>query len=148
MGAQPSRPTTRRIMSVVAIYAMTKDRSKFGEMSLKTLQNNFTDVEQSRRLLKLGLPADSADCYLLRNRLTKRYEYIQVINNQDDLNFLNEDSIPCWSVGRLIEIFDICASEYKNGMNIPRNHIILDRVLIEFLSVLQRGDMDFSKLED
>lgn len=56
--------------------------------------------------------------------------------------------LPCWSVGRLIEIFDICASEYMNGIKIPRNHIILDKVLIEFLVVLQRGAMDFSKLDE
>ena len=28
------------------------------------LQNNFTTPEQSKRLLELGVPADSADCYI------------------------------------------------------------------------------------
>ena len=31
---------------------------------MKKLQNNFTTPEQSKRLLELGVPADSADCYL------------------------------------------------------------------------------------
>ena len=30
---------------------------------MKTLQNNFTTPEQSKRLLELGVPADSADIY-------------------------------------------------------------------------------------
>lgn len=30
---------------------------------MKKLQNNYTTPEQSKRLLELGLPADSADCY-------------------------------------------------------------------------------------
>ncbi len=34
---------------------------------MKQLQNNFTSPEQSKRLLELGLPADSADCVLVRN---------------------------------------------------------------------------------
>lgn len=118
---------------------------------MKTLQNNFTTPEQSKRLLELGLPADSADCYLMRSLNTVTF-YPHILfgetYTQKD-KFLNVlDYLPCWSVGRLIEIFDICASEYMNGIKIPRNHIILDKVLIEFLGVLQRGDMDFSKLDE
>ena len=30
---------------------------------MKKLQSNFTTSEQSKRLLELGVPADSADCY-------------------------------------------------------------------------------------
>lgn len=30
---------------------------------MKKLQNNFTTPEQSKRLLELDVPADSADCY-------------------------------------------------------------------------------------
>lgn len=29
---------------------------------MSKLQNNFTTPEQSKRLLELGVPADSADC--------------------------------------------------------------------------------------
>ena len=32
---------------------------------MKQLQNNFTTPEQSKRLLELDVPADSADCYWL-----------------------------------------------------------------------------------
>lgn len=32
-------------------------------MAIKKLQNNYTTPKQSKRLLELGVPADSADCY-------------------------------------------------------------------------------------
>lgn len=36
-------------------------------MAIKKLQNNFTTPEQSKRLLKLGVPADSADCGIVED---------------------------------------------------------------------------------
>ena len=32
-------------------------------MTIKNLQSKFTAPEQSKRLLELGVPAGSADCY-------------------------------------------------------------------------------------
>lgn len=68
---------------------------------MKPLQNNFTTPEQSKRLLELGLPADSADCYY-RDFASSRVRLIPNVREMDDkfgidTNFL----IPCWSVGRL-----------------------------------------------
>ena len=39
---------------------------------MKTLQNNYTTPEQSKQLLKLGVPTDSADCFYLRDDREKR----------------------------------------------------------------------------
>ena len=81
---------------------------------MKTLQNNFTTPEQSKRLLELGIPADSADCYFFIDGnkydgvprpfflFPKTYEYIQDINSS-----YGDKILPCWSVGRLIEIYGI-----------------------------------------
>lgn len=74
------------------------------------LQNNFTTPEQSKRLLELGVPADSADC-LLDN------EWLEI--DEDDVpsvihkthkftDYDQQNYTPCWSVGRLIEIMKIC----------------------------------------
>ena len=41
-------------------------------MAIKKLQNGFTTPEQSKRLLELGVPVDSADCYYLRDDSKKR----------------------------------------------------------------------------
>lgn len=70
-------------------------------------QRNFTTLEQSGVLLGIGVPADSADCY--------------INTNSNTINVIPEDSpkyseycrslsylIPCWSTGRLIEIFEVC----------------------------------------
>lgn len=35
---------------------------------MSKLQNNFTTPEQSKRLLELGVPADSADCFWFDER--------------------------------------------------------------------------------
>lgn len=72
---------------------------------LKKLQNNFTTIEQSKRLLELGIPANSADCY---------YDQYQIINFRAEIDYgydffgLNFRFIPCWSVGRLMEVCKIC----------------------------------------
>jgi hypothetical protein len=60
-------------------------------------------------------------------------------------SFRNGFTIPCWSVGRLIEIFCICTDdrlsiEYLNGMQ---------QTLIEkTIEAINRNKVDFSKLEE
>lgn len=80
---------------------------------MKTLQNNFTTPEQSKRLLELGLPTDSADCYLFKFRCEDVYTqwHIALFENKETyswkMNLLSDgqyDYLPCWSVGRLMEI--------------------------------------------
>ena len=70
---------------------------------MKTLQSNFTTPEQSKRLLELGLPSWTADCFYKLDLYSFKIE----------ICFTKEDSLICeyiprWSVGRLIEIFEIC----------------------------------------
>lgn len=72
---------------------------------MKQLQNNFTTLEQSKRLLELGVPADSADMYYKHIMLTP---YILSDGVLFSVYSKVEDIIPCWSVGRLIEICNIC----------------------------------------
>lgn len=64
---------------------------------MSKLQNNYTTQEQSKRLLELGVPERTADCYY------KESGKIEVKNTA-----LDELFPPCWSVGRLIEIMKIC----------------------------------------
>ena len=126
---------------------------------MKTLQNNFTTPEQSKRLLDLGLPAWTANIMFDKNR--RRYELIEtedesLAETQRTL-FYNGGAIPHWSVGRLIEIELICR-EPQEGM-IPRLSFIYgdssenglsSKYLIENLvTYLESGQYkyDFSKLE-
>jgi hypothetical protein len=93
---------------------------------MKKLQNNFTTPEQSKRLLELGVPADSADCiahivdngidtykdFVLKGDvrisvINERHTYTKATTLEDGDRWLDEP-YPCWSVGRLIEIYEIC----------------------------------------
>lgn len=84
---------------------------------METLQNNFTTPEQSNRLLELGVPEDSADCYyhhyftndptpLLRVLQPQWNETIGAIRGKS-----GQKIEPCWSIGRLIEIELKCRKE-------------------------------------
>ena len=113
---------------------------------MKQLQNNFTTPEQSKRLLELGVPRWTADCALLLNKYTNKYEYI-VINSQDDYNFMDENTLPCWSVGRLIEIYLICVCSTLQLVELTDDDIPL---IDEMVNKIEEGAakyLDFSKLE-
>ena len=78
-------------------------------------KNNFTTREQSEKLLGLGIPADSADCffYLNTNYSDKPHIlYKKLSETQADYDSPVSSIIailyPCWSVGRLIEIWLLC----------------------------------------
>lgn len=120
---------------------------------MKTLQSNFTTPEQSKRLLQLGVPADSADCYF--GSYGGHPDYVAVRQTEfeleDDALFrLNDNLLPCWSVGRLIDILAICC---KNPMfYIHRTLIIesgmVDYCMMTFANSVKLKIIDFSKLED
>jgi len=111
------------------------------------LQNNFTTSEQSKRLLELGVPADSADCYLTRFGIDEDWE-VMVLNNNikySELEISNQDyCLPCWSVGRLIEIYD--SFGLFTTPQYCENYV--EELVREFESLVKNNGFDFSKLED
>lgn len=81
---------------------------------MKTLQSNYTTPEQSKRLLELGLPADSADCYYMRMKhVSFENPEICFLPYSEHASFHPSvyEYLPCWSVGRLMEIHDICIED-------------------------------------
>ena len=105
-------------------------------------KRNFTTKEQSKRILEIGIPANSADCYI-ENSLNK-VEIIQH-ENFDVLRKIGrrygDDDIPIWSVGQLIYIATVMNNGVFNIKNDNKRSLI--EVLIENLSRYS----DFSKLE-
>ena len=93
---------------------------------MTALQNNFTTPEQSKRLMELGVPKWTADCY---------YEvFPEGIRVKPSEFFV--PSNPCWSVGRLIEIYlHVCFPNLINDM--------IDKIA----EAKENGSIDFSKLE-
>ena len=81
---------------------------------MKQLQKSFTTSEQGRRLLALGVPADSADLGRVEDIMHGGVEVLQVPYQRWCKGYENV-STPCWSVGRLIEIELLCR-EKKEGL--------------------------------
>ena len=120
---------------------------------MKNLQNNFTTQEQSNRLLELGVPEDSADLYLLRTHTQGDTFIVEVLHDElyskkDKFSNLLE-YLPCWSVGRLMEICKICEpkKEYEQlceELQYSKNYCV---VIISHI-IANLPIIDFSKLED
>lgn len=135
---------------------------------MKTLQNNFTIPEQSKRLLELGVPADSADCIWWSddNFTSGLYDlsiipYNKIYSNErwvdENGEIVNLQKLPCWSVGRLIEIFDLCYQSFLEEQSIPESWILTQEAKEQFGSYIeylaqtfetQKNFLDFSKLEE
>ena len=105
---------------------------------MKQLQNDFTTPEQSKRLLELGVPKWTADCY---------YEvFPEGIRVKPSPFFVPSD--PCWSVGRLIEIYHICdkpGCSFSFHVCFPN---LISEMIYKIVEAKEHGWIDFSKLED
>lgn len=134
---------------------------------MKTLQNNFTTPEQSQRLLELGLPVDSADCFYSHYIKTYAHsEYTEILWHRP--RFITEDNIPnwnarlmdgtqtylpCWSVGQLIDICLKCSTLEQRQVRFFCNgdddeYSLIDYVVTVLESGVMTNHMDFSKLEE
>ena len=117
-------------------------------MAIKKLQNNFTTPDQSKRLLELGVPADSADMHYHQECVRMQYgkeefEYF-LRYGKPDTNKYSTD-IPCWSIGRLREIFCICSS-----VNGTREYPFCNDQVAWWITEFEfkKEFIDFSKLEE
>lgn len=119
---------------------------------MKTLQNNFTTPEQSKRLLELGVPADSADCMNFGNADIFQIPFQRPFSEHLELHI--QDSLkkmytPCWSVGRLMEICKICEpkkdyEQLHDELQYCKNYCVL--IISHIIANLPV--IDFSKLEE
>lgn len=121
---------------------------------MKTLQNNYTTPEQSKRLLELGVPADSADCYLNGDSviMLKGKTFQENYNEDLDLARLHlieyPHYIPCWSVGRLIEIYHICVGpgcSFTFHVCFPN---LMNEIMYKLGEANSNGWLNLKKLEE
>lgn len=108
---------------------------------MKKLQRNFTTPEQSKRLLEFGVPEWTADCYFR----------LDLYSYKTEMCFTKEDSLlhhytPCWSVGRLIEIYEIVGENAGQCVSTTKSTSRTESLvqLYEENATL----LDFSKLEE
>ena len=120
-------------------------------------KNIFTTPAQSKRLLELGVPEDSANMFwsasdgnytstgllwdvYIRKGQSLDSDFFKIYN-------MNEfQVIPCWSVGRLIEIYIIA-----RGLDTAYLPIESGEDMVKYIIQLyeeKMKDLDFSKLED
>ena len=125
---------------------------------MKELQNNFTTPEQSKKLLDLGVPADSADCVLenldtAENNFQSEYYTRWIIEKRhvkEDIFCERNEGIflPCWSVGRLIEIYDICRYYDGDYDNVYGKETYIETFISAIEEAILDDMLDFSKLEE
>ena len=128
---------------------------------MKKLQINYTNIFQSGRLLKMGVPAWSADCTQeieiggsVWHHKWIKHEWDESYDAKGYQKFLDceKDTLPCWSVGRLIEIYNICVN-LMPGMqlnldNKPESCTYIELIISSFELAKDDGLIDFSKLEE
>ena len=72
---------------------------------------NYTSIEQSKKLLELGLSPESADaCYDVGAGQTKAHiecENFTSYFTNDEYPELKDRYVPCWSIGALLEMMPI-----------------------------------------
>ena len=129
---------------------------------MKTLQNDFTTPEQSKRLLELGMPEDSANlCYRFYTDLsgdTIMWDAPSVITENQHIEWSHKLTsgdtayLPCWSVGRLIEIICNChiiTNQFmENWICCDKDTNLIELLISDIEVYIAAGHMDFSKLEE
>lgn len=116
------------------------------EKKIIYLENDFTTVEQSLQLLKMGLPAESANL-----RYAERYGSISAFPYfvKNPAKHYQKGSytrfIPCWTVGRLQKILKTCWIETADEQFIIFAEI--DTMVTHFCECIACGLIDLSKLD-
>jgi hypothetical protein len=114
---------------------------------MKTLQCNFTTPEQSKRLLELGVPAWTADCYYYGD--FDKHPKVSYIDADRDYNWNLESEYypkPCWSIGRLVEIYHICVSRgFSFNVCFPN---LMNEIMYKLAEANSNGWLNLKKLEE
>ena len=111
---------------------------------MKQLQNNFTTKDQSKRLLELGIPIDSADMHIVYSSrdIYSAPKFNDICVSAYRSYFPTLDILPCWSVGRLIEIYGIL-----RGVTCIFSLNTTD-IIDDIIDCFERNKLEFSKLEE
>lgn len=130
---------------------------------MKKFQNNFTTPEQSKRLLKLGVPAWTADLYFYEEDCISNNDepsgvipYDEVYeDNSKETTFSSYVELPCWSVGRLVEIYCLCSRHESVQFFFYKDENLINSLIAELADNVNQNKMwntneyiDFSKLEE
>lgn len=116
------------------------------------LKNNYTTPKQSKRLLKLGVPADSADQVYYKDAMWSAHEFLSPKHPYSEVVKGHENiSIPCWSVGRMMEIIGKTATFHPHGflcfMHDEADELV-EHMMRAFEDLIKKDRLDFSLLNE
>ena len=126
---------------------------------MEKLQNDFTTPKQSKRLLELGVPEWTANCVLRHycwandNSDESGWELPCIVWSADALDRFIDDEydrvLPCWSAGRLMEIFDKCQTCRTYCHKEWAEYTAFDDYIEYIICAFSRwhSTLDFSKLK-
>ena len=115
------------------------------------LNRDITNIEQSIKLVKLGVPIKSSNFYfpLIPTQnggwiLSTEYPIKREVNEE-----LHPGAIPVWSVGRLIEILEITVgAPWSDKQLLGKQGTLLERVISDVEDCIKFNKIDFSKLKE
>lgn len=108
---------------------------------MSKLQNDFTTRQQSRKLLALGMSRLSANFYY------DDENEVQIVRDPE-FELQSKGYFPCWSVGRLIEIYHICVGpgcSFTFHVCFPN---LMHEVIYKLGEAHRNGWLNLSKLEE
>jgi hypothetical protein len=120
---------------------------------MKKLQSNFTTPKQSKQLLELGVPEWTADCYYTQESIEGSMYWFKILLKREcqpdpslHARVNIHTTLPCWSVGRLIEIYEIIGENAGQCVSTTKSTSRIESLvqLYEENATL----LDFSKLEE
>jgi len=123
-------------------------------MGMAKLQKTFTTPEQSLRLLEIGIPASSADMVYYCKSSTNPPTTPMVIQSYKNIE-ATDDCIVCWSMGRLINIYETCLGRYYSHDRSDGNELvesIINKIVYDMDAGSRFPDLypafDISRLND
>ena len=79
---------------------------------------NYTSIEQSKKLLELGLSPESADMCYLPTHIGDEHHWIASLSSYSECTKMTDVSIdyciPCWSLGALLEVMPKSIERYDS----------------------------------
>lgn len=107
-------------------------------------QNEFTTPEQSRRLLEIGVPADSSNYKIDVSEINGEYIDFPTPVYGRFGRYPKGFYIPCWSIFRLMEIYDLCNEDVDDQYGWAANSGF--DYMEYVISRLENGIMNFQRL--
>lgn len=121
---------------------------------MQDFQKIYTTRQQCEELLKAGIPKWSADMkYESEDETPTMVEtscFLETSEINDGYQKYTVEYYPCWSVGRLLEIYLKCQvdNKYAQMVFIEENITFIERLINEIKVDIETKRLNLSRLED